>query len=117
MASTGRKNDAGNYRLEQHQNKQFVDQRTFEWFGKPVQAMFPGDGLMMGPMSRDSLSKNAIDIDTFLKGIGSTNLVNPKAPTEANIYKLKSVNLYDKPIVFLSNPPTHKDNSQRLRFM
>ena len=77
MASTRNKNTPGNYRLEQYSLNQNIDWKLYEHSscGRATQTNLPGNGILTGRMSNNELSNNACDIESYLRGIGSTNLV------------------------------------------
>ena len=80
MASTRNINTMGNYKLEQKSNDQFRTLITYKYgsYGPAYKSAIPdGGSAIPSHMSRDSLSYNPIDIETMLRGTGSTNLVNP----------------------------------------
>ena len=98
MASTRNRNTAGNYCLEQRQNIRATQWNLYEngAGGNAYNTQFAGTGLNPGRMAADNLSKNATDTETFLWGIGSTNLVKPRDTFEPQITQLSSFNLYKK---------------------
>jgi hypothetical protein len=79
MASTRNKNDRGNYIVEQRALDQQRDYLGFvnQGNGKAYTNHFAGDGLLMGQMGPSALSYNYIDIDSFLKGTGSSKSSDP----------------------------------------
>ena len=111
MSSTSNKNTPGNYNLEQSSNNNFTNHMTFI-NSAPAEAFtnhFAGDGLLMGKNARQHLCNNYCDVESQLRGIGSTNLVDPKPPTQAQLKKLPEVKYYDKiPIIM------HEDHSNML---
>jgi hypothetical protein len=98
MASTRNKNDRGNYKSEEMGRQ---DQRLYLAFenqgnGKAYTNHFAGDGLLMGQMGPSVLSHNYADIDSYLKGIGSTNLVSTLPEIKPRIKELESVSIINK---------------------
>jgi hypothetical protein len=79
MASTRNKNTSGNYCLDQRQNTGIETWQLYKngANGYAYDTKLPGNGLNPGQLPWDTLSHNAVDIETFLFGINSTNLVNP----------------------------------------
>lgn len=74
MASTRNKNNYGNYLLEK---KSY--QTSANYLSTNTQNLNPklaGNGLIQGPMAPTYLATNAIDIESFLRGIRSTDLNN-----------------------------------------
>jgi hypothetical protein len=96
MSSTRTKNTPGNYDLEKWSYDRNVAWCTAEYRGPPPETNLPGDGLLAGNVSRTQLSVNSCDIESMLRGIGSTNLVSPQEPTVAQIKELPSLNVCTK---------------------
>jgi hypothetical protein len=72
MASTRNSNTITNYRLEKKkQNHAFLYTVNTPDIIKPAYA---GHGIMHGKMVQDTLSTNAVDIESYLFGIRSTDL-------------------------------------------
>jgi hypothetical protein len=111
MASTRNKNDIGNYKAEEYSR---IEQRNYLLYenqanGQAYSTHFAGDGLLAGQMGSTNLSYNSTDIDSFLKGIGSTNLVDPAAPVEPQIKDIQSLSIMDKIPLIVTDPikPLH----------
>jgi hypothetical protein len=114
MASTRNRNTREDYCMEQSINRQLSNYLSFEnaSYGKATQTSFPGDCVNMGKMPAEVLSQNSVDIESTLFGIGSTNLVNPKAPTQAKLYKIDTKPFMDR--MFVAYPePLVVENNQR----
>jgi len=114
MSSTRNKNDRGNYIAEERGRE---DQRLYSLFknqgnGQAVSTHLPGDGLLAGQIGPMGLSRNFADIDSYLKGIGSTNLVTPMNPVEPQLRNLESLSIIDRIPVILPTP-LHHDTKQR----
>lgn len=98
MASTRNKNASGNYELEQ---KQYYEKRIYNTYihsanGMPVIPYHPGDGLLPTRMAPTELSNNSRDIESFLFGINSTNLVNPTKEPTPELKPLQSLSVIKK---------------------
>jgi hypothetical protein len=106
MASTRNKNTKGNYYLEQRNFRLSENYKLYEnsQYGKAYETMLPGDGLNVAKIPRSQLSYNPIDIESSLFGINSTNLVMPSKPVQPKLMTLQTVNVYNKPVVFLPEP-------------
>jgi hypothetical protein len=103
MASTRNKNTPGDYSFEQSAiQKQSLYQTYIHGpAGECEQTYFPGDGLVGCRFASTLLSNNACDIESYLYGIGSTNLVNPQSRIDPSLKELQSLNMIDKtPLVF-----------------
>jgi hypothetical protein len=90
MASTSNKNSKGNYVLEQNAYSLARKYNAYKnsSSGPAYKSAIPELGYMPSRMSCDEWSHNAIDIESQLRGIGSTNLVKPK---ENVVPQLKSL--------------------------
>lgn len=106
MASTRNKNFAGNYCLDQRQYHQ--SQRWMLYTnganGYAYDTKLAGIGLNQGHMPAKMLAHNPTDIETFLWGINSTNLVHPAPPLKPELKCLESCNLYKREPVIMPTP-------------
>jgi len=114
MASTRNINTPGNYALEQQQYKHNQQYNLYKnsQYGEAYTTNLPGNGLLPGQLPANKLSHNPIQIESFLFGINSTNLVKPEAPLVPELTHLESVNIYTKqptiiplPLVIEKNRP------------
>jgi len=108
MASTRNNNTPGNYCLKQREynnNQQYTLYKNSQ-YGEAYTTQFAGNGLNPAQMSWNQLSYNAPDIESFLFGINSTNLVNPQPTFVPKLKQLSSANIYVKPIVYMPEPLT-----------
>jgi hypothetical protein len=106
MASTRNINDRGNYRAEEQGRKL---QRQYSRFenqgnGKAFTNNYSGDGLLMGQMGPSVLSHNYADIDSYLKGIGSTNLVSPLPQIKPEFKELESLSIIRRIPLVMPDP-------------
>ena len=114
MTSTRNKNDRGNYKAEEHSRE---SQRLYSLYvnqgnGQAYSNHFASDGLLPGKMGPLALSSNFADIDSFLKGTGSTNLVNPMNPIKPQIKEIESLSVIDR-IPLIMPSPLRRDKNQR----
>ena len=79
MASTRNRNTPVNYKLEQRTNTNSAQYALYEnsQYGSAYNTRLAGNGLMPAQIPWNKLSYNAPDIESFLFGINSTNLVDP----------------------------------------
>jgi hypothetical protein len=115
MASTRTKNTNGNYCLQQrsYYNSQNYTTYKYSQYGEAYDTKLSGLGLLPGQIPNNNLSENYADIESFLFGIGSTNLLEnkpcfiPKLKIleTANIYKAEPTYLPEPLIVSKSNRP------------
>lgn len=114
MASTRNKNTRSDYCLEQNINNNLNTYLLYQnaSYGQAYNSAFPGDYVNMGKMPNTVLSKNSTDIESTLFGIGSSNLVNPKAPTQARLYNMNEVKFVDRMKVVLPEPLVVENNQR-----
>jgi hypothetical protein len=116
MASTSNKNSPGDYDTEQ---RQFRDHLAYQQYihnsaGQAYTTHLPGNGLLAGQVYSANFSKNNIDTESFLRGTGTTNLVQPEQSTQVTPERidLDSLHIHEKLPVIL---PRHLiiDRNQR----
>jgi hypothetical protein len=106
MASTRSRNTPGNYCLEQSEYKKSAQYTLYpnSQYGNAYNTSLPGNGLLPAQIPWNQLSYNAPDIESYLFGINSTNLVNPMAPIVPQLANLKSTNIYQKGPIYVPEP-------------
>ncbi len=106
MASTRNKNTQINFNLEQKQNTGIETWQLYKngAFGEAFDSKLAGNGLNPGQMPWNTLSTNAPDIESFLFGINSTNLVNPAPTLHPQLNRLDSANLFERKPVIMPVP-------------
>jgi hypothetical protein len=95
MASTRKVNNYDDYLLEQKVNQTTNNYMTYKSYGTNQQTYNPGFGLLPGRLAPTHIASNYCDIESNLRGIGSTNLVKPLAPLRPDIYHLSTLNIAD----------------------
>lgn len=104
MASTRNINQRGNYLAEQSAYKQQVEYSTYKDYGVIKGTYLAGDGLIQGHLPRQILSTNSMDVESWLFGIGSTNLATPQKPVAANLACVPSASIMNKvPLIMPHN--------------
>jgi hypothetical protein len=106
MASTRNKNTPINYRLEVNSYQSAHSNLMYEHssHGTAYDTRIAGNGLNPGQMPWNTMSSNSADIESFLLGINSTNLVNPVNTFMPDLYKLSSADLFNKGPVYMPDP-------------
>ena len=97
MASTRNKNTKGNYNLEQRNHTLSSSYKLYpnSSHGVAYDTKQPGNGLNPGQLPANQLSHNSTDIESFLFGINSTNLVTPVTTVMTpELTKLSNANIY-----------------------
>ena len=106
MASTRNKNTPGNYCLDQRQN---INNEAWRLYknganGYAYDTRLCGNGLNPAQMPWDTLSHNPADIESFLFGINSVNLVRPAPCFTPELKELNSANIFTKKSVIMPVP-------------
>lgn len=104
MASTRNRNQPGNYTLEQYAYIKTNDLTTNQAKAVPAQTQLPGQGLLTGRIGATELSHNPHDIESFLFGIGSTNLVNPLPDLYPQLKPHSSLSISDRMTFIMPDP-------------
>ena len=104
----------GNYSLEQR-DFQLSAQRNMYPTAQHDNTRLAGNGLNPGQMPGHKLSYNSPDIESYLFGINSTNLVNPSSSVSPQLTQLDMAHLYEKTVVLMPRPFV-LDRDQRPQF-
>ena len=114
MASTRNRNTPGNYCLEQKQYHHLEQYTLYpnSQYGAAYQTNLPGNGLNPGQIPGNKLSNNTSDIESFLFGINSTNLVNPAPVFTPKFKNIESLNIYKKDNIFIPEPLVIEKNQR-----
>lgn len=106
MASTRSINTQGNYYLEQREFKNSENYTLYEnsQYGAAFNTRLPGNGLNPGQIPWNQLSNNAVEIESFLLGINSTNLVKPAPPLVAQFKQLDTANIFKTEPTLMPEP-------------
>jgi len=107
MASTRNKNTKSDYCLEQKQNRVANEYTMNSMKRFSNNNSMPEFGIFVSHMPNTVMSRNAVDIESSLRGIGSTNLVNPKPATKAQLKKLPELSFYEKMPLIMNNDHSH----------
>jgi hypothetical protein len=106
MSSTRNNNCQGEYTLQQQalQNRRNID--SYIGYATNSTTYLPGNGLLHGRMAHGELSHNGNDIEAYLFGINSTNLVNKSIPVIPRYKDIQSLSIIDKQSVIMPEPLT-----------
>jgi|TARA_B100000035_G_scaffold294256_1_gene284377 hypothetical protein len=117
MASTRNINNRDNYKIEQR-NFDLINNYTFyenSASGKSNNTVLPGLGLNGANIPRDELSHNPVNIESYLFGINSTNLVKPHVYEKPRYKSLRTLNISNKPLLIMPDPLVVEKNQRPLR--
>ena len=114
MASTQNRNTKSDYCLQQRDFRGIFNHTTYVngQNGRAYRDALPEVGYLPSYMSRESFSKNSVDIESALFGINSTNLVDPQAPVVPQLKELPSISFFDR-IPLIMPTPLVVEKSQR----
>ena len=115
MSSTRNKNSQLNYNLEKSNKEKILRENLYlhSSSGRPVTECLPSIGYMPSHISREALANNAIDIESQLRGIGTSNLETPCEPVVPNIRTLEIKDFFDRPQNVVMPYPLIYENNQR----
>ena len=117
MASTRNKNTKSDYLVEKEDNKRYIDYINYlhSSSGPAIDPKIPNGGSAPpSRLSRDYLCGNAIDVESRLRGIGSTNLVIPQDKIIPKINKHENISFFDRGYTVIPDPLIVEEN-QRAR--
>lgn len=105
MTSTRSRNTLGDYNLEQSAYRNQLDYRTYQGRIMTQETLLPGLGLKPARLPMQ-LNCDLWDIESELRGIGSTNLVNPKTTTllPPESKNMLTLNIHDSAPVIIPKP-------------
>ena len=108
MASTRNRNTPINYKLEQSQNINTAKYSVYKHssYGNPYDVNLPGNGFGGSHISPEKLSNNYIDIESFLRGTGTTNLeqVGGFKTLTPELNNINTINIYETNVVIMPLP-------------
>ncbi len=113
MASTRNKNTIGDYQLETQINLQKCNYSTYEPYAYTSTTYLPGDGVIGAKMNGSQLSHNYCDIESELRGIGTTNLIEPYKPVNPEFKSLQSFTFMDNRLPLIVPKPMVVNNNER----
>jgi hypothetical protein len=115
MASTRKINSIGNYNLEKNENYNFNKYGLYQHSsgGKAYTTNLAGNGLISGKMHGSLLSTNFIDIETMLRGTGTSNLENISNKYQLNLIQNEPLGLFENCTSNGIHTPLITDMSQR----
>ena len=108
MASTRNKNTRNDYAIELNKSIHTQEYLLTGDYAQSNATACPGNGLGGAHLPRAQMSHNPIDIETFLFGIGSTDLTKDVPVLDANLKCLPTHDIFAKaptvvPHKFVSN--------------
>ncbi len=104
MSSTSNRNTPGNYSLEQNINNGQLNYETFVNYGIPIKTLTPGNGLVHGRVWCQELAYNGIDIESDLRGIGTTNLVESYVVPKLQLKPSQSLDVANRIPLIIPKP-------------
>ena len=106
MTSKRNKNTSQNYCLEQRDNNLANTYTHFmnSSYGNAYTNALPCVGITPSHMPRNTLYHNPIEIESFLFGIGSTNLVQNSTPITPQLKSVPTVSYFDRLPLIIPEP-------------
>ena len=114
MASTRNNNMPGEYALEQRQYclANEYELYTNSQYGNAYRNALPCLGFNPSHMPRQTFAHNAIDIESAIFGINSTNLVKPQKPVVPELKTVPTIKYFDT-LPLIMPKPLVIENKQR----
>mgnify|MGYP000848377813 FL=1 len=113
MASSSNKNTPGNYQVEQRAFVQQLQYSTNKEYAFATSTYKSGLGLNPGQLPDTELAKNPNDIESWLFGIGSTNLVKPEGPLNAEVRNIPELSMIDRTVPLIMPKNFNLEPNQR----
>jgi hypothetical protein len=115
MTSTRNKNTQLNYNLEKSNKEKLLREKLYlhSASGRPVTEFIPSIGYTPSHLSRDALANNAIDIESQLRGIGSSNLETPCNVVVPSIRTLSLADFFERQQNVIMPYPMVYEKNQR----
>ena len=106
MASTRNINTRGNYNLETREYAQMENYTLYanSQYGAAYDTKWAGLGVNPAQIPGNQLSTNSTNIESFLFGINSTNLVNAAPPLRPELKNLETANFIPKTKTLIPEP-------------
>jgi len=92
------------YRCWKHQAGRFQQYSTYEGQALPSTLAVAGDGLLAAQAPNTVFSTNAVDLESALRGLGSSGLEREVHRPQASMKEVPSLNLYKRNPTYLCNP-------------
>ena len=84
----------------------------FVTYKDPKNECIPGNGLLGVRAPNIEFSHNAVDIESYLRGTGTVNLVKPMETPTPQLKSMPSLNIIDKLPVYLPEPLNIEQNQR-----
>ena len=104
MASTRNINMPSDYCLQQRAYRLASGYELYPYKRLAYHTRLPCFGINMGQMPNTTLSCNATNTESFLYGIGATNLVKPQKSFTAQLKCIPGIAFFQRPEAFLPVP-------------
>ncbi len=114
MANTRNRNTVENYKLEKEAYGQKREWITYEHSHLAYQSNLPGNGLGGAWIPRTELSSNSEDVESYLFGIGASNLVEGARNTEVQPKSMRSLEIADRLPLIMPDPMLIEGNQRPL---
>lgn len=112
MSSTRFINDIGEYTLQQKQSREICGNRISNHRTRNSNQGLPELGFNPTHIPSTQLSHNAIDVESQLYGIGTSNLIKPHVHVTPDLINQTNVSYFKKPELLLPVPFEHKGNQR-----
>jgi hypothetical protein len=104
-----------NYQIEQTTNRFATNYQTYEHSscGATPNTYLPDFGLNPARIPRTELNSNSVQVESELRGIGASNLVNPQVPMAPQTVHHGFASIYKKNVPLVMPRPLVVEKDQR----
>jgi|TARA_B110000977_G_C10760814_1_gene370598 hypothetical protein len=115
MTSTRNRNTQEDYNIENNKNNDYLERNLYihSSAGRPTTECFPEVGYMPSQMAHQTLSNNGIDIESSLRGIGASNLVDTIEHVNPSFKQVEFKPWFERPQAVIMSYPLVFDEMQR----
>lgn len=115
MASTRNKNTRNNYAQELNKSIHTHEYLMNGQYAQAPTTMYPGNGLGNAQLPSTQLASNPIEIESFLFGIGASDLTKDVPVLTPQMLSLQTRNIFIKPEVIVPPKFVASDTQRPLR--
>jgi hypothetical protein len=107
MASTRNKNTFGNYCDQQRQLQKQEDWFMTNYKFENPRPAYPCAGINVQHVPWNELSRNPVDIETYLYGISANNFVNPLPKLDPELKTFDTISFFETPKLYIPVLPPY----------
>jgi hypothetical protein len=106
MSSTRNRNTPNDYKLETNKNESRCNYNIYKGYGVNKQPAYYVDGII-GNMHSSHFTHNAVDVESMLRGIRSTDLEGDSFKVNPEYKSIKELSYFERVPLFMPEPFIH----------